>query len=314
MKKNVFILLILFSTQLFSQQKYAKEFSFVNDNDLYTSIHRDSYYTNGMFFTYRYASNLSLKKAVKKIYSIQLGHHMYTPYKAIVQDINNHDRPFAGYLFGKFGVSNFYKNSTVLKTSIEIGAIGENAFSKELQDFIHELLGYKKGIGWKYQIADAFALNLQASYIKPLAKDNIFDINWTTTARAGTVYTDISSGFYGRIGLKSLENLSNSIAFNGNLNSKKSNSNTVSEAFIYIKPMLHYIIYDATIQGSFLNKTSPVTFDLEPFKFTTEIGIRFTLNRFNFGYAIHYHTKKLKSIRVPKDNIYGTIQLNYQFN
>lgn len=316
MKKIIFFLFILFSINFHAQRKYSKEFSFLNDNDLFISTHQDRYYTNGMFLTYRYLSKGEYKNLAKKTYEIQLGHHMYTPYKATVYQHTNHDRPFAGYLFASFGINRFYKNESIIKTSLQVGAIGPSAFSKELQDFIHDIYGYKKAIGWKYQISDAFALNFTGDYIKKLVqnKSDLLDINWVNKVRLGTIYTDFSSGFLFRIGLKPLQKITNSIAFNANLNDDKTNFNNEIESFFYIKPMFSYVTYDATIQGSFLNKNSPITFALEPFKFTTEIGIRFTSNRFNFGYAIHYHTKKLKSVRVPNANFYGSIQLNYQFN
>lgn len=314
MKQKIFFLFIFITINIFSQHKYAKEFSFLNDNDLYISTSQDRYYTNGMFLSYRYLSNKTSKKIEKKIIELQLGHHMYTPFKATVDQHMDHDRPFAGYLFGRYGVHNFYKNNSILKTSLEIGIIGTSAMSKELQDFIHDIYGYKKAIGWKYQIANAFGVNLNIDYIKNLGGDNYFDINWVNNLKAGTVYTDFSSGLYGRVGLKPLQKIINSIAFNGNLNNNNTNYNNKSEAFIYIKPMVHYVVYDATIEGSFLNTNSPITYNIEPFKFTTEIGIRFTANRFNFGYIVNYHTKKLKSLRVPKKNFYGTILVNYQFN
>ena len=314
MKQKVFFLFILFSISLFSQRKYAKEFSFLNDNDLYISPNQDRYYTNGMFFSYRYLSNETSKKIEKKIFEIQVGHHMYTPFKATVEQSSNHDRPFAGYLFGSFGVQHFFKNETILKTTLQIGVLGPSALSKPMQDFIHEIYGFKKAVGWEDQISDAFAANLNINYIKKIATDNYLDVNWVSTIRLGTVYTDLSTGFYGRIGLKPLQKIINSIAFNANLNNKNTNFSNEIESFIYIKPMLSYIAYDATIEGSFLNNKSPITFDIKPFKFTSEIGIRFTANRFNFGYAVNYHTKKLKSVRVPKGNFYGTILLNYQFN
>ena len=316
MKKIIFFLSILFSLNFYSQRKYSKEFSFLNYNDLFISTHQDRYYTNAILLTYRYLSNDENKNLEKKIYDIQLGHHMYTPFKATVNSHGDHDRPFAGYLFGSFGINRFYKNESIIKTSLQIGVLGPSAFSKELQDFIHDIYGYKKAIGWKYQITDAFALNLSGKYIKHLTRNNSnnLDINWVNKVRIGTIYTDFSTGFLFRIGFKPLQKNINSIAFNANLNNNKTNFNNEIESFLYIKPILSYIAYDATIQGSFLNNSSPITFELEPFKFSSEIGIRFTANRFNFGYAIHYHTKKLKSLRVPNSNFYGSIQLNYQFN
>ncbi|QXP74209.1 lipid A deacylase LpxR family protein [Tenacibaculum sp. AHE15PA] len=314
MKQKIFFFILLSSISLFSQRKYAKEFSFLNDNDLYISPNQDRYYTNGMFFSYRYLSNNTTEKLEKKIFEIQIGHHMYTPFKAIVEQSSDHDRPFAGYLFGSFGIHRFYKNETIIKTTLQLGSLGPSALSKPMQDFIHEIYGFKKAIGWEDQISDALAVNLKITYIKKLANDNYLDVNWVNNIRIGTVYTDFSTGFYGRIGLKPLQKIINSIAFNANLNNENTNFNNEIESFLYIKPMFSYVAYDATIEGSFLNDSSPITYDIEPFKFTAEIGIRFTANRFNFGYAINYHTKKLKSVRVPKGNFYGTLLFNYQFN
>lgn len=124
-QKILFLFIISFiSTSIFSQRKYSKEFSFLNDNDLYISTSQDRYYTNGMFFTYRYLSTKSAKNIEKKIFDIQIGHHMYTPFKATVQQHDDHDRPFAGYAFGSFGINYFYKNESILKIAMQIGTLG----------------------------------------------------------------------------------------------------------------------------------------------------------------------------------------------
>ena len=51
--KYPFLLLLLFLTiESFSQEKFTKEFSIVTDNDLYISIEKDRYYSNGLFLSY----------------------------------------------------------------------------------------------------------------------------------------------------------------------------------------------------------------------------------------------------------------------
>lgn len=313
MKKNILLLFVIFSTYCYSQNKYSHEISFYNDNDLFTSIKQDRYYTNGIFLTYRYLSKKNNTLATKKSYIFQLGHQMYTPFKAIVETVEEHDRPFAGYLFGSFGINYFYNNQSILKTAIQVGTIGKSAKGRELQDVIHNIYGFKNATGWKYQIKNALAINLNSEYIKKLAKDDVFDLNWVNSAKLGTVFTNLSTGFYSRLGFKPLENIINSIAFHGNLNNLNTSYQNNAEVFLYLKPEVHFVLYDATIEGSFLNNGSPVTYDIKPFVFSTEIGLRFTSNRFNFGYTLNYHTKKLQSQRVPKGNIYGNIQVNYQF-
>ncbi len=313
MKKIIYSLFLLISTTLFSQKKYTKEISLVDDNDLFTSIYNDRYYTNGLFISYRYLSKKTSKKLDKKIIEWQIGHYMYTPYVAIISDVFLHDRPFAAYLYSSYGINYVFKNNQLLNASLQIGVIGSSAFGKELQDFIHNIYNFKEAVGWKYQIKNALGINLNVDYTKFITKDssNHFDINWVNTAKIGTIFIDISTGFYGRIGFNPLQKLSNSIAFHTNLNNQKTNYQRKAESFIYIKPTVSYVLYDATIQGSFLNKGSVVTKDLISLKFELEIGFRFTVNRFNFGYFYHYHTNKIKNLRFNNGNYYGQVMINY---
>jgi len=307
------ILFLLMSLHLFSQEKFSKEFSLLVDNDLFVSPVKDRYYTNGMFFSYRYLSDNKKEKEEKRIIEWQLGHEMFTPYKAIVPNISLHDRPFAAYLYGSFGINRFYKNNQIFSTSFQVGVIGPAAFGKELQDFIHDIYNFDMAVGWKHQIRNAFGLNLNASYLKHLINDtsNYFDINWLNEGRIGTIYTDISSGLYSRIGFKPLQKLVNSIAYNASLNSKKTSYKREIESFLYIKSILRFSFYDATIQGSFLNTNNMVTKQLIPMQFHLEVGLRFTANRFNFGYSYQYHSNKSKDLRHQNGNKFGSILINY---
>ena len=159
MKYYYFLFLLLFSLLLFSQEKFSKEISFITDNDLYVSKTKDRYYTSGIFLSYKYLSKIKEENQEKRIFEWQIGHEMFTPYRAIVLSINEHDRPFASYLYGSFGINRIYKNNRSLKTTLQIGVIGPSAYGKELQDFIHDIYGFRKAVGWKHQIKDAFGFN-----------------------------------------------------------------------------------------------------------------------------------------------------------
>ncbi|WP_298778914.1 lipid A deacylase LpxR family protein [uncultured Polaribacter sp.] len=312
MKNIILVLFIFFSCLIFSQEKFSKEISLLTDNDLYVSSAKDRYYTSGIYLKYSYLTKHN-NNLDKKIFEWQIGHKMYTPYKAVVLSLNEHDRPFAGYLYGSFGINRIYKTSKNLKTTLQIGTIGSNAFGKELQDFIHNIYSFSKAIGWEYQIKNAFGLNFNTEFNSSLLKENNnnFDITWMNAAQIGTVFTNISSGFYTRIGLKPLQKLMNSIAFNTHLNNNKTQYKKETESFIYLKTLVAYNLYDATIQGSFLNKNSLVTKELIPLVFNLELGIKFTANKFNFGYSYLYNTNKSKDLRYNKGNSYGSIAINY---
>jgi|SaaInlStandDraft_1057018.scaffolds.fasta_scaffold03682_4 lipid A 3-O-deacylase len=75
--------------------------------------------------------------------------------------------------------------------------------------------------------------------------------------------------------------------------------------------MLNYVFYDTTLQESFLNKISPVTKKITPLILDIEVGLKFTVNRLNFGYIYIYNTKKLKGLRYNYDDQHGRIIRNY---
>jgi hypothetical protein len=315
MKITSLVFVLLLSAAGFSQQKFSKEFSFVNDNDLYASISRDQYYSNGLFFTYRFLAS-DFKKFSKKIYELEVGHEIYSPWKSTVRSVLEHDRPFAAHLYGRYGITRVFKDQSILKTSLSAGVIGEDALGQELQDIIHDIYNFVNAIGWEFQIQNMFSLNLDATYIKALGTDesNRYDINFIANARLGTTFNEVTGGFKGRLGLKELQPLDNSIAFEIHLNDQKTTHVRGIESFFYYETSLSLVAYDATVQGSLFNDNSPLTFDINPLRFDLEIGYRFTSNRWNFGYAYHYHSNKLPNLRRNGGHYYGRVFLGYLFN
>tara|TARA_B110001450_G_scaffold63061_1_gene59916 strand:- start:3315 stop:3551 length:237 start_codon:yes stop_codon:yes gene_type:complete len=75
--------------------------------------------------------------------------------------------------------------------------------------------------------------------------------------------------------------------------------------------MLNHVFYDATLQGSFLNKISPITKKIIPLILDIEVGLKFTVNRLNFGYVFICNTKKSKGLRYDYGDQYGQITINY---
>ncbi len=309
-----FLFIISFYFTGMSQSGFSKEISLLTDNDLYTSTYRDRYYTNGLFVTFRTVEKLKNKKFAKKIHSFQVGHMMFTPIKATLTLASTHDRPFAGYFYTEYGQNVFFNSQNVFMAKLQIGVIGPSAKGQGIQNFMHKIYNYPEAKGWQYQIQNAFALNVNATFIKHFKNisNSHFDLNSYNELKAGTIFTSVSTGLFSRIGLKKLQKTSNTAAFNSNLNHKATQG--FSESFIYLKPMVNYVLYDATVQGSFLNTTSPVTFDIMPINFSLELGYKYYYNRFLYGYTFHFHTKKLKSERATKSNTYGGIYLGYHFN
>lgn len=310
------LFIFLSSFLIYSQEKFAKKISLVTDNDLYVSISKDRYYTSGIFLEYTYLLKNNNLKLSKKSIEWSINHEIYTPINPTVASKGQHDRPFAGYLYGSFAFRNIYKKEAILGFKTDIGVIGEKSFAEELQRFIHEIYRFREIVGWQYQIENALALNFNLDYTKSLYRstNKKFDFGWINTVKLGTVLTNISSGFYSRFGFKTLQKITNSIAFNTNLNDATTNVVNKAESFFYIKPTLRLALYDATLQGSFLTNGSPITKELNPLVFDAELGFKYIKNRFSFGYSVNYYSNKSKGLRTTEINRYGTITLGYLFN
>lgn len=311
---HIFLFLLVFFAN--AQEKLSKEFRLITDNDLYISINKDRYYTSGIFLEYSFLTNHSNPNLSKKIIDFGLNQEIYTPINPTVRSKGDHDRPFAGYLYGSFGVRNVYKKESILGFSIQIGTLGSKSYAEELQRFIHSLYNFADITGWVYQIRDAFALNFNINYTTNLytSKNNTFDFGWISNANAGTMFTNLSSGFYTRFGFKKLQKIINSVGFYSNLNNANTNTLNKNESFLYVKPSLRFAFYDATLQGSFLNTSSPVTKVLNPFVLDVEVGFRYIKKRFDLGYAIHFYSNKSQGLKTDEINRYGSIILGYLFN
>ena len=304
--------LLLYPISLLGQDS-SVEIGVVTDNDLYTSSKNDQYYTNGLEVFYRYLSKKEKPQLLKKINEIRIGQYMYSPRFIYKDEEQMFDRPFAGYLFGEFATTNFYVNRAVFKKHIQVGYVGPNSFADEIQSGTHELFDYKAFEEWDYQIKNALAIQTYFMFSKPLfnsMKSKRIDFQWQSEAKLGTIFTSLSTGFVSRIGIRKLVPFSDSNFYGASLS--KSNSSLENELYFYVSPSVNYQFYDATIQGSLFNDNSPVTFDIIPFRFNAETGIRYRRKNLNLSYAFVYRGKEIKFYR----NIgyfYGSISVSYIF-
>lgn len=305
--------LLLFSAKM-SSQSSSVEIGIVTDNDLYTSSKNDQYYTNGLEVFCRYLPKNNQPQFLKKINEIRVGQYMYSPrfiYKNSKEEM--FDRPFAGYLFAQFASSNFYANQAVLKKYIQIGYVGPNSFADEVQSGTHKLFHYKAFEEWDYQIKNTLGIQTYLMFSKPLlasVKSKRIDFQWQSEAKLGTIFTSLSTGFVSRIGIKKLVPFSDSNFYGASLN--RDGTPLEKEFYFYVAPSFQCQIYDATIQGGLFNDNSPVTFDIIPFRFNGEAGLKYRKNNLNLSYAFVYRGKELKSDR-SIGYFYGSIGVSYIF-
>lgn len=312
MKKIYAITALLFFVHSYGQK--PAEIGLITDNDLYTSPINDQYYTAGMEFFYRYLSDHQSEKVAKKIYDFRVGQYIYNPQSVRAEDINVNDRPFAGYLFGEFGINYFYNNESVLKLNVQGGVVGPEAGAEAVQKGLHKLIGYPTVRGWQYQITTTVAAQLGVYYSHKILggrfKEKV-DFHVLGELNAGTIWNSASIGGMMRISLKRpLQAMYNSSFHNAVLNKDKESYKQHRELFLYLNPNVQYMQYDATIEGSHFNDTSPVTFPLIPFRFNAEVGVKYRYNNWNYSYSFNYRGKELSN-NVITGFYYGSIQVSY---
>ncbi|MGY4384918.1 lipid A 3-O-deacylase [Pedobacter sp. UYP24] len=317
MNKKIQLLLVLFAFLglKLSAQNYKNEFGFKSDNDSYLAQGSDRYYTNGLFISFRRATNQTkLKQGIeKKIYELSIGQKIYNPISGYAPNPATHDRPFAGYLYASGGLSWFKTNEQILKVTAEIGTVGPSSLAEAGQKLLHKTVGFYELAGWEYQIKDEVAVNISAQYTKLIHRlaGNAADLSFEGYANAGTTFSGAGAGILLRAG--NINQLFNSAYTNAAIgNNAKTKGLVPSEVFFYAKPQLNFIAYDATIQGSLFKNNSPITFDVKPVVFAQQVGFNYSSQRFTFDFGVIFKTKEIKSSAMAHQ--FGSISMFYRFN
>ncbi len=309
----IFILCLTFQYQGQSQKPFTKELGIYTDNDAYTNLYNDGYYTNGFTLFYKYLPKNKIATFPKKIIEWNLGVKMYTPENGKAPTISEQDRPFAGYLFGNGILNYFYENESYLKLGLSLGIIGPSSGGGKIQAKFHKFFGMYGVDGWDYQIKDLLALNANILYSKKLIHfcGERVDMHGLAELNLGTVETNVGLGIMSRFSISPLNKIYLSGTYGSLIDSRPlKKSLRIPEFFVFFNPMIYYRAYDATIQGSMFSDKSPVTFDIEPILYSIETGIIFQMYRINVKYSVTFN-----SIEVLNDKVYGqtygTINISY---
>ena len=298
----------------YSQEKsFKNEFGFRSDNDSYLAYGQDQYYTNGLILSYRHALNQEgiHRRLAKKTCEIEAGQLMYNPSTGKINNIREVDRPFAAYLYagGKFNW--FFKNEQLIEFAVNLGTIGPKALGKEVQEGLHEAVGFYRISGWEYQVNNETGINTSLRYstlIERKQPDNDFTLN--TYANIGTTFSGAGAGILFRAGR--INKLFNSVSTNSRIVNSRTDSLPAKEIFFFTRPMLHYVAYDATIQGGmFLRDKGPVTFDPKKFQYSQEFGINYAVDRWTLNFSIIFKSRDVKTQDTPHQ--YGSAMIYYRF-
>lgn len=249
------------NTVSFRDIKSESYFRFSYDNDFFTAT--DQNYTQG--YSFELVSPFFKKNPINYLffkpsrtnwrgenkmskYGVSWEHIGFTPGSIGSAEIQGGDRPFASALMLKsFMTQTNIVTKSRFTSALNIGVLGPAAFGGEMQTTIHEWTGNTIPQGWRNQIQNHAVVNYEVGYEKQLLRlNNFFAIQSNTYVRLGTLFTDATIGGNFTIGL-----------INAPFDKGRKNK---FQLYIYGQPLIKFVGYDATLQGSIFNKNkSPYT-------------------------------------------------------
>lgn len=140
-------------------------FSISYENDIFSNT--DRHYTNGVRASYLTSESSMpywLRNAIaalplfpengKNRVGFALGQSMFTPENTKLARPDTRDRPYAGWLYGSFGVISEVKNRLDI-FDIEVGVVGPSSLADTTQKFVHRsITNSQDPKGWGYQLHD----------------------------------------------------------------------------------------------------------------------------------------------------------------
>ena len=153
------------------------------ENDLF--YHHDGYYTNAVKFrviskplntltkngifpdTFDSVMEKFEKSQNKQFtqYNISAGagQSIYTPKDTTIRDLQEDDRPYAGYLYSFLALH--AKQIQMMDTfEITAGVVGPSALAEYAQNGVHRLRGFETAKGWDHQLHEAINIKRRGSY------------------------------------------------------------------------------------------------------------------------------------------------------
>ena len=293
----------------------------LDENDTY--VNTDRYYTNGVKFGYVMppahtdalgtwlskhvwpgAEGLSFRN------SYSFGQSMFTPSNLTISASQPDDRPYAGWLYGDYGLIAEGKNA-VTTADVELGVVGPAAGGKRLQINLHQILKGTSPNGWNNQVENQPGIDLtvtrQWRQQDPLEWQGVqLEIEPHIGATAGSVMTEAFAGgslVIGNALVKESLPLRVRPGFGG-----AGSYDDVSGVgwFLFAGASGRAIAYDATLEGKTPYKS---LIDRRPYVLDMQVGAALRLWHAQFTFTIVERTKEFSA--QAGNHRFGSLSLSW---
>lgn len=225
----------------------------------------------------------------------------YTASDLKASQILVNDHPYAGTKqLRLFSIAIDTTRALRTTSALTLGIIGQGAGGAEIQTYIHRHTGNTIPQGWHNQIRNDAIVNYEASVERPLLQRGGMVITGFGVGRLGTYNTAATVGstlMLGRVGVPFASLGGHARAF-----------------YVYAKPQLNVVGYDATLQGGIFNRTSPYTItasDLSRVVYRQQLGAVYRSRSTFIEYYQSLGTREFQSGKAHKS---GGFQFGMSFS
>lgn len=290
------------------EHRYHHQFSFTTENDSYTSLSNDGYYTNGVGINFQWRKLTPDSSSRATIHKFEAGQLLYNAEDGHYR-LDKIDRPITGYLFLGYQQSRFNKREHMWRWKTEIGAIGAASMGRQVQEFIHRWWNIYEPKQWEYQLRTGWGLTETVSWHPQVGNPNkghLIGFKPVMGASLGNMFTNLMIGaplLFGRFNPNSATTFWNN--YYGYSNKQK-------EFYFYLYPSLYYQLYNATVQGNYFNKKPEIVAGiLNPWFFQGRIGVTYARPKISVGYAVVFENKQ--SLTQRAGQLYGSVQMAFRW-
>jgi hypothetical protein len=283
----------------------SHELAFTTENDAYLFHTGDAYYTNGFFLRFTAAGTSYDRKLVR---SYEAGQMIFTPLIRKTRTVEDIDRPYCGYLFGRYSETTFPKKDAVLQYSLTLGLVGKASLGEALQESYHRLFSYSQFTGWQYQVRNSLGADIGLMYAPTIWEDSSWaKLMPVVQASLGTDFTNARIGAFFCVG--AFEKNANSVLWNARVQRQHTTLRRKSELFVYWNPELLAQAYNVTVQGGMFDKgTGAVLTSPQPLMFNNTVGLCYAEGPVSIKMGVTFQAREAVGQTTPQQ--YGSFQFS----
>ncbi len=309
------------------------------ENDLFSGT--DRYYTSGAKISWSstdlakfsdtpYASPLLPlldlipfvnKPDYQKNLTFSIGQNIYTPDNTETPDYVPGDRPYAGWLYGGFGL--VLKNANVRHTfALNIGVVGSYSYAEETQRLIHEARGFDVPQGWDNQLHNELGVVgvYEIAWRWP-HHDRRVGLGWDFIPHAGiavgNVYDYVNLGGEFRVGLNLPDDFGTAGISPGSTTSTPVEGNQQAQrarvfdlgAYVFARAEGRAVAHNIFLDGNTFGDSPSV--DRKWLVADVSVGASVNYKNTKLTYALVYRTEEFET--QEEGQVFGSVTVNFAF-